>query len=95
MISETTLKTESNMVSWMWEVLHMSLTNFTTDWAQITIAQVHVQIPPTSYEGLILRSTAVATASRSTVEGTMRVLHWRMQDSMLPGCYGVLTNDIR
>ena len=31
------------------------------------------------YVGLILRSTAVATASRSTFEGTMRVL-WRYCD---------------
>ena len=35
---------------------------------------VHIQTPPTSYVGLILRSTTVATASRSTVQGTMRVL---------------------
>ena len=34
----------------------------------------HIQIPPTSYVGLILRSTAVATASPSAVEGTTRVL---------------------
>ena len=32
---------------------------------------VHIQIPPTGYVGLILGITAVATASRSTVEGTM------------------------
>ena len=36
--------------------------------------RIHIQIPPTGYIGLILRSTAVATASRSTFEGTMRVL---------------------
>ena len=32
---------------------------------------VHIQIPPTGYIGLILRSTAVATASYSTFEGTI------------------------
>ena len=32
-----------------------------------------MQIPPTSYEGLIQRSTDVATASQSKVEGTMMV----------------------
>ena len=31
---------------------------------------IYIQIPPTSYVGLILRSTAVATASRSTAAGT-------------------------
>ena len=35
--------------------------------------KLHKQIPATGYEGLILRSTTVTTASRSTVEGTMRV----------------------
>ena len=35
---------------------------------------VHIQIPTTGYVGLILGSTAVAIVSRSTVEGTMRVL---------------------
>ena len=34
------------------------------------VTVVHIQIPPTGYVGLILRSTHVATASRSTVEGT-------------------------
>ena len=38
------------------------------------IMVIHIQIPQTGYVGLILRSTAVATASRNTVEGTMRVL---------------------
>ena len=38
------------------------------------VLRLHIEIPPTGYVGLILRSTAVATASRSTVEGTMRVL---------------------
>ena len=33
-----------------------------------------IQILPTGYVGLILRSTAVTIASRSTVEGTVRVL---------------------
>ena len=37
---------------------------------------LHIQIPPTGYVGLILRSTAVATASRSTVEGSI----WRYCD---------------
>ena len=37
------------------------------------LLQLHIQIPPTGYMGLILRSP-VATASRSTVDGTMRVL---------------------
>ena len=36
--------------------------------------QIHIMIPPTGYVGLILRSTAVTSASRSNVEGTMRVL---------------------
>ena len=36
---------------------------------------LHIQIPPTSYVGLILRSNAVATAKWSTDEGTMRVLY--------------------
>ena len=34
---------------------------------------VHIQIPPTSYVGLVLGSASVATESRSTVEGIMRV----------------------
>ena len=33
---------------------------------------LHIQIPPTGYVGVILRTTA-ATASRSTVDGTRRV----------------------
>ena len=32
---------------------------------------IHIQIPPTGYVSLILRNTVVATASRSTVEGTI------------------------
>ena len=32
---------------------------------------LHIQIPPTGYVGLILRSTAVATVSLNTIEGTM------------------------
>ena len=35
----------------------------------------------TSYVGLILRSTAVATTSHSAVEGTMRLLYYCMQSS--------------
>ena len=35
---------------------------------------IHIQIPLTGYVGLILRSTGVPTASRCTVEGTMRVI---------------------
>ena len=31
--------------------------------------KVHIQIPPTGYVGIILRSTAVATVSQNTVEG--------------------------
>ena len=38
------------------------------------LSQIHIKIPPTGYVGLILRSTAVATASCGTVEGTTRVL---------------------
>ena len=34
----------------------------------------HIQIPLTGYVGLILRSTAKATASHNTFKGTMRVL---------------------
>ena len=34
---------------------------------------IHIQIPPTGYVGLIWCSTAEATASWSTVEGTLRV----------------------
>ena len=37
------------------------------------ILNEHIQIPLTGHMGLILRSTAVATASHSTVEGTLRV----------------------
>ena len=44
--------------------------------------QLHIQIPPTAYVDLILRVTAVATASRSTVEGTRRVL-WSYCDKRL------------
>ena len=36
--------------------------------------KVHIQIPPTGYVGFILRSTAVATASQGTLEGTMGLL---------------------
>ena len=36
---------------------------------------IHIQIPPSGYVGLILCSTDVATVSRSTVGGTMRVLY--------------------
>ena len=43
-------------------------------WTSLPITPIHTQIPLTGYVGLILGSTAVATASRSTVEGTMRVL---------------------
>ena len=35
---------------------------------------LHVQIPPTDYIGLIYRSIAVASASWSTFESTLRVL---------------------
>ena len=35
--------------------------------------QVHIQIPPTSYAGLIWCSTTEATALWSTVEGTLKV----------------------
>ena len=38
------------------------------------ILKLHIQIPLTGYVGLILHSTAVATTSHSTIEGTMRVL---------------------
>ena len=47
---------------------------------------VHIQIPPTDYVGLILHSTAVATASRSTIEGTIRIL-WRYCDKRLKSYY--------
>ena len=40
----------------------------------VKVEILHIQIPLTGYLGLILRSTAVATASRCTPEGTMRVL---------------------
>ena len=33
------------------------------------LSDTHIQIPPTSYIGLILRSTTVDTASCSTVDG--------------------------
>ena len=34
---------------------------------------IHIKIPPTGHVGLILRSTAVATVSRGTIEDTIRV----------------------
>ena len=57
------------------------------DYCQITLfilhksesiqeTNIHIQIPPTGYVGLLLRSTAVATANGSTVvEGTLQLLH--------------------
>ena len=50
------------------------------------VFHIHIHFPPTSYIGLILRSTAVATASRSTIEGTMRVL-WCYCDKRLRSYY--------
>ena len=47
---------------------------FQCDKGIIYIVYIHIQIPLTGYAGLIQRSTAVATVSHSTSEGTMRVL---------------------
>ena len=38
-------------------------------------SDLHIQIPKIGYVGLIWRSTAEASASWSTVEGTFRVCH--------------------
>ena len=42
-------------------------------------SNIHIQIPLTGYIGLILSSTAVATVSQSTFEGTMRAI-WHYYD---------------
>ena len=39
------------------------------------VHNLHIQIPPTGYVSLILHGTAGANASRSTVEGTLQLLH--------------------
>ena len=49
-------------------------------------SDIHIQIPLTCYVGLILCSTAVATASHSTVAGIMRVL-WSYCDKRLRSYY--------
>ena len=43
---------------------------------------MYMQISPTDYVGLMLRSTAVATASWSIFEGTMMVLWERLQHAV-------------
>ena len=40
----------------------------------VHIYYLHIQTPPTDYVDLILRSTAMATASRSTIESTLQLL---------------------
>ena len=47
--------------------------NHNDDTTCILQAQVYIQIPPTGHLGLIWRNTAEATASKSTVQGTLRV----------------------
>ena len=48
-----------------------------------TFCYIHNQIFPTSYMGLILHSTTVATAYQSTCEGTIRVLSEYPQSTLV------------
>ena len=52
----------------------------------VPLKTLHIQIPATGYVGLILRSTAVAFASRGTIEGNCErtpTLLWQKTEKLL------------